>query len=168
MSVHYSFALVPALLCSISASALVAVDRPTDQRIPRAVAQVLVGTAGFEPGVAAEWRLGDQPLMARPELFINEDGNLGFGASLGFDLGFFRLPDRHTLTVGPRIAFHNSDESGWEADAMAIWNFDVAPGDRGHHFIEVIGAVGILEDEEDPDKNAKFGASIGLGYGYQF
>ena len=82
------------------------------------------------------------------------------------------LPDRHSLSIGPRVVYHNSDESGWEADVQAIWSLDLAPAHKGRHFLEVIGAVGALEhddkDDANDDKKVRLGASIGIAYGYQF
>ncbi len=137
--------------------------------LPRLVAQALVGTSGFEPGIAAEWRLGhDADIVVRPEVFLNEDADVGGGASLSWELRFLDLPDRQSLTVGPRVVYHNSDDSGWEADAMAIWSLDFCTQPRGRHYLEVIGAVGVRQDEPDGKDDTKLGASIGVGYGFQF
>lgn len=39
----------------------------------RIVPQVMVGTAGFEPGMAIEWRAGEmEHVIFRPEAFISE------------------------------------------------------------------------------------------------
>jgi len=68
------------------------------------------------------------------------------------------------------VVYHNSDDSGWEADALVIWNLDLNTSQRGRHFLEVIGAIGVLQDKENDDgaNKAVVGASIGAGYGYQF
>ncbi|HEX3133943.1 MAG TPA: hypothetical protein VHX44_10235 [Planctomycetota bacterium] len=166
MSRYHFLALVPALLLSTTCTAF-AVDEHHDG-IPRLVAEVVVGTAGFEPGVAAEWRFGDPHFLVRPEVFINDDGDLGGGASIGWELTCFHLPDRHTITVGPRVVYHNSDDYGWGADAMAIWHFDLVPAQRGRHFLEVIGTVGAIEEEKPGDNDIDPAVSVGVGYGYQF
>jgi hypothetical protein len=166
MSRYPVLALVSSLVIG-SASALSAVDEHHDG-IPRLVAQAMVGTAGFEPGVAAEWRFKGPHLLVRPEAFISEDHDLGVGASIGWELTFFNLPERHTITLGPRVVYHNSDDYGWGADAMAIWHFDLVPSQRGRHFLEVIGTVGAIEDERRGDNDIDPAISVGAGYGFQF
>jgi hypothetical protein len=149
---------------------MAAMDHDHPDHLPRIGAQVLAGTSGIEPGVFAEWRLHDAGLQVRPEVFVNEDGKVGGGGAVAWELGFFNLPERNALALGPRVVFHNSDESGWELDLMAIWSFDLVPSQRGRHFLEVIGAVGVLEEEEEngSDEESVVGASIGIGYGFQF
>lgn len=161
---------LPALVCA-SICSLSAMDRPlSDPAYPRLVVQALVGTSGFEPGIVAEWRLHDHEIMLRPEVFISEDGRPGAGGSINWNLSLLNLPDSQYLTVGPRVVYHNSDDSGWEADALVIWNLDLNTSQRGRHFLEVIGALGVLQDKENDDgaNKAVVGASIGAGYGYQF
>lgn len=166
------FSLASTLLVSLSTLPLAAADWHHDDALPRVGVQVLLGTSGFEPGIFAEWRLGDQPMVARPEVFLNEDERAGGGGSIAWEFPFFSLPDRHSLSIGPRVVYHNSDESGWEADVQAIWSLDLAPAHKGRHFLEVIGAVGALEhddkDDANDDKKVRLGASIGIAYGYQF
>ena len=164
MSRFYSF--VP--LIAAFALPLAAVERAHEITAPRLVGEVLVGSSGFEPGVAAEWRVGDPMCVLRPEVFINSDARPGFGASVSWDLTFLNLPERQSLTFGPRVVFHNSDDSGWEADAMAIWHFDLIPSQRGRHFLEVIGTVGALQDRKDDKNDTIIGASGGIAYGFQF
>ena len=165
MFLHHPLALVPTLL--VGTTCILSAATVENDGIPRAVAQVLVGTAGFEPGVAAEWRFGDAHLMVRPELFLGEDHNLGFGGSIGWELDFFNLPERHSITIGPRLVYHNSDDYGWGIDGMVIYSLDLIPSQRGRHFLEVIGTAGAIEKEET-DNDMQFGASVGLGYGFQF
>jgi hypothetical protein len=164
MSRFYSF--VP--LIAAFALPLAAVERAHEMTAPRLVGEVLVGSSGFEPGVAAEWRVGDPMCVLRPEVFINSDARPGFGASVTWDLAFLNLPERQSLTFGPRVVFHNSDDSGWEADAMAIWHFDLIPSQRGRHFLEVIGTIGALQDRKDDKNDTIIGASGGIAYGFQF
>ncbi len=164
MSRFYSF--VP--LIAAFALPLAAVERAHEMTAPRLVGEVLVGSSGFEPGVAAEWRVGDPMCVLRPEVFINSDARPGFGASVTWDLSFLNLPERQSLTFGPRVVYHNSDDSGWEADAMAIWHFDLIPSQRGRHFLEVIGTIGALQDRKDDRNDTIIGASGGVAYGFQF
>lgn len=158
--------LVPTLLLG-TAGALCAAHHH-DERMPRVVAQVLIGTAGFAAGAAGEWRFGEPHLLVRPEVFFNEDNRLGFAASVGWELAFLDLPDRHAITVGPRLVNHNSDDYGWGVDGLAIWHFDLVPAQRGRHFLEVIGAIGVIEEEQSGDNDAELGFSGGIGYGFQF
>lgn len=164
MSRFYSF--VP--LIAAFALPLAAMERGHEMTAPRLVGEVMVGSSGFEPGVAAEWRVGDPMCVLRPEVFINSDARPGFGASVSWGLSFLNLPERQSLTFGPRIVYHNSDDSGWEADAMAIWHFDLIPTQRGRHYLEVIGAIGALQDRKDDRNDTIIGATVGVGYGYQF
>lgn len=161
------FLIVTALLGAVSLPSFAA--EPHADYLPRVGAQVLAGTSGIEPGAFAEWRFNEPGLLLRPEVFINEDGHVGFGGAVAWE-GFFDLPDRHAIAVGPRLVYHNSDESGWEIDLMAIWSFDLSTAHRGRHYLEVIGAVGALEeeDEDNGDEETVVGASIGIGYGFQF
>lgn len=160
--------LVTALIGATALPVLAA--EPHADHLPRVGANVLVGTSGIEPGAFAEWRLSGPDLLLRPEAFINEDGRVGFGGAVAWELDFIKLPEHHRLAVGPRVVYHNSDESGWEADVMAIWSIDLVASQRGRHYLEIIGAVGVLEEEEDNDKDEEsvVGASVGIGYGFQF
>lgn len=162
------FLLVTALLGAVSLPSFAA--EPHADHLPRVGAQVLAGTSGIEPGAFAEWRFSEPGLLLRPEVFINEDGHIGFGGAVAWEPGFIDLPERHALALGPRLVYHNSDESGWEIDLMAIWSFDLIPSRHGRHYLEIIGAVGALEEEDEDggDEETVVGASIGIGYGFQF
>lgn len=161
---HLSVASI--FVLATSTLPLAAADHVHADHLPRVGVQVLAGTSDIEPGIFAEWRLRDAELQLRPEIFLNEDGDVGGGGAIAWEPGFIDLPERHALALGPRVVYHNSDESGWEFDLMAIWSFDLIPSQRGRHFLEVIGAVGVLQDEEDDDHTV--GASGGIGYGFQF
>ncbi len=139
-----------------------------DELSPRLSAQLLVGTAGFEPGLAAEWRWrqSEGALSARPEIFVNDDGRIGGGASLGWRVDWSGMNTRHDLTIGPRIVFHNSDDDGWEASAMAIYAIPITSIQPERHFIQVIGAVGVLEDTDDDDTD--IAATMGAAYALRF
>jgi len=158
--------LISTCLFGLALMPLTAADH--NEAIPRVGPQVLVGTSGFEPGIFAEWRFHKTSLVVRPELFLNEDERAGGGASIGWEFSCFSLPDQHRFIIGPRIVYHNSDESGIEADLMGIWSLDLFPTHRGRHFLEVITAVGAVEKENQGDDDIEVGASIGIGYGFQF
>jgi len=170
MSFPKALVLVPTLLIGTTCALFAAHSDVHEHNngIPRLVAQALVGTAGFEPGVAVEWRFGPYHVLVRPEVFINEDSDVGFGASVGWELRFFDLPKRQAITVGPRVVNHNSDDYGWGADAMAIWHFDLMPSQRSRHFLEVIGTVGVIEEDKNGDDDVEPAFSVGAGYGFQF
>jgi hypothetical protein len=171
MSRIHTLALVPTLVIGTTC-ALFAVDEHHDG-IPRLVAQALVGTAGFEPGVAAEWRFAGPDILVRPEFFISRDHDhdhdhhVGLGGSVAWELPF-NLPERHVITLGPRVVYHNTDRYGWGADAMAIWHFDLIPSQKGRHFLEVIGTVGAIQEEEHGDDDVEPAFSVGAAYGFQF
>ena len=165
--------LMPALAFTMVAQQASAADLQADHvhhgiAVPRIVAQVLGGTSGIEPGIAAEWRFNDDHLVVRPEIFLSEDAEVGGGASVAWELTFFDLPDRHAINLGPRVVYHNSDDSGWEADLQAVYSYDLLGSPHGHHYLEVIGAIGFLRDTSDDNHDTKVGASIGVGYGFQF
>ncbi len=165
---------IVAALAAVSVSSGLAVDQlekaGDDLGNPRLVAQVLFGTSGFEPGVAVEWRFSDKyTALVRPEVFLNEDSRPGFGVSLGCELGFLGLPQGQAITVGPRVVYHNSDDSGWAGDVLAIYHFNLrSDGHATGHFLEAIGALGVLEDKRDDNSGARLGASVGVAYGFQF
>jgi len=152
------------LLC---ASATVsALDSDLDLRL---VPQILFGTSGVEPGVAMEWRGPTNPLMViRPELLISEDGQLGAGGAILYDLTpSMSLPAEQSFAVGPRVVYHNADESGWEADAMATWSYALSGGmSPGRHQIGAIAALGVCRDPENDEND--LGASAGAFYSYRF
>lgn len=136
----------------------------------RIVPQVLFNNAGFEPGVALELRADTgRELVFRPELLLTDGGD-SFGGGLSVLLNFFKtsnLPDRSTILLGPRFIHHNDDDYGWDAGAMAIWT--VALGrdfPATHHYLEVIGVVGAVQDRDEDDIDPSL--TIGAGYAYRF
>ncbi len=158
-----------ALVALMIPSSLSAADHDHADYLPRIGPQILLGTSGIEPGLFAEWRLSEAELQVRPEILVNEDGKVGGGGAIMWEPGFIPMPERNALAVGPRVVFHDSDDSGWEVDVMAIWSLDLIPTQPRRHFLEVIGALGVLEDRRDnSETNTRFGASIGVGYGFQF
>jgi len=135
----------------------------------RIVPQILAGTAGVEPGVALEWRgLDKAVLILRPEIFLSEDGDLGAGAAVLYDVSNnLDLPERQAMAIGPRVVYHNSDQYSWEADVMATWSFDLKGDSRAWtHAVGLIGAVGVVHDKDDDDNEP--GASVGLFYSFGF
>jgi hypothetical protein len=154
----------------------------TEQQWPRLAGQILVGSAGFEPGVAGEWTFKtDVPIRVRPELFISTHHDPGIGCSVTWAIAEGKLPNEQRLFIGPRLAYHNDDHRhgnegrgrgdgdnedhfGWEASAFGYYEFPIVPSHPGHHYIEAIGGLGILEKHDDPE----FGVTIGAAYAYQF
>lgn len=135
----------------------------------RIIPQITAGTAGVEPGVALEWRgLERTSVIIRPEVFVSEDGDIGAGAAILYDVSQnLDLPKRQAIAIGPRVVYHNSDQYSWEADAMATWSFDLVNNDRAwQHAVGVLGAIGIIHDKDDDDND--LGASAGIFYSYGF
>lgn len=152
-------------LFAIAFAATAAVGMEADVRL---VPQLSIGSAGFEPGLAVEGRPdGDLPLVLRPVLFLSEDGHLGGGAAVLYDLSrSLDLTPRYALAIGPSVLYHNSDDHGWEAAAMATWSYDLSGGmDPWRHSIGVTGSVGILEDERNDDQD--LGLSAAFFYSYR-
>jgi len=161
--------IVPSLLACTVALAFAASTASAMENDIHIIAQVNAGTAGVEPGLALEWRGMDrQSLIIRPEVFLNEDEDIGGGVAILFDVSDrIGIPQRHAFAVGPRVVHHNSDEYSWEADAMATWSFDLVGGNRAwQHSVGVLAAVGLIHDKEDDDND--LGASAGLFYSYGF
>lgn len=130
------------------------------------VGEALVGTSNFEPGVAAEFRLpAEPPLVIRPELFVQDGDRPGIACAVLWQIPF-TLPAGHDFMLGPRAAFHNGEHSGdpmGELDAMGIYSFPIIPSQPGHHHIEIITALGLLDKD-----GTTIGFSVGAGYAYSF
>jgi hypothetical protein len=160
------FSLTLACIAVLAVAGSTAYAAENDLRI---VPQLMVGTAGFEPGLAMEWR-GRKHLsfVVRPEVFVNEDGGVGGGGAFLVDMSAqFDLNPRHALAVGPRVVHHNSDQYGWEADALATWSYDLVGADRSwQHAIGVLGAVGVVDDKEHDDYD--LGLTAGVFYSFWF
>jgi hypothetical protein len=157
----------PSVLVWAAALALAGPVAAADMDL-RLVPQVMVGTAGLEPGAALEWRGWHPRPILRPEAFINEDGRVGGGGAILHDLSTaLGLPMRHALAAGPRVVHHNSDDYDWEADALVIWSYDLVGGARSwRHSVELIGAAGVVRDKDDDDYG--LGLSAGVGYAFGF
>ena len=133
------------------------------------VPQAVAGTAGFEPGIAVEWRSTQiGRFIIRPEVSLSEDERIGGGGAILYDLSSdLHLPAEHALSVGPRFVAHNSDDTGWEVDAMAT--YAIAFGDltqKWRHSAGVLAAVGVREDRRDDEND--IGASGGVFYSFRF
>ena len=138
----------------------------------RIAPQIMVGTAGFEPGVALEYRPTSLTgWNFRPEVFLSEDVRVGAGLAALYDFSpSFSLPADQRIEVGPRAVYHNSDHNGWEGDAMAeyAYSLDNAPKPFTHT-VGLLGDLGIREHKDDGgDKKLELGASIGAFYSYRF
>ncbi len=133
------------------------------------VPQLVAGTAGFEPGVALEWRSTNiGRFILRPEVFLSEDERIGGGGAILYDLSNdLHLSAMHALSVGPRFVAHNSDDTGWEVDAMATYAFAFGDmSEKWRHSAGVLAAVGVRDNRHD-DKN-DVGASGGVFYSFRF
>lgn len=148
----------------------------SEERGLRIAGQMMVGTSDQEVGAALEVPFGEvNLLMARPELFFNQDAKLGGGGALLWQLPIDALPIEHSMWMGPRALVHNQDEndsapksaSGWEFDAMGIYNVPVADGHR--HNVELIACLGFLQEKRaGADDTIGVGFSIGAAYAYRF
>lgn len=154
------------LLCAAQAATAAVAEGPDNTRV---AGQALLGRAGWEPGVAAEIPVspGDFPMLVRPEVFFNEDVRIGAGASALWSLRIDALPQRHMFLLGPRVAYHNADDWGWEGSAMAMYSLPLL-GDSEHHHLEVIGTLGFMEDKRDDDSDLTLGGAGGVAYAWQF
>lgn len=135
----------------------------------RIVPQVMVGTAGFEPGVALEWRAGDfERVVFRPEVFVNEDGRIGGGGAILYDLSpELNLPKDQALSVGPRFVQHNADDTGWEFDGMLSYAISLSSNVKPwRHAVGALGALGVRQDRERDQTGV--GASVGAFYSFRF
>lgn len=142
----------------------VAGGNQAQQNVPRLVGQLLVGTSGVEPGFAAEWTLDSHPaLRLRPELFMHDFEDPGFGFSVLWQMPW-QLPHDQEIFLGPRFAYHNDDDKKGELDAMMIYDLPIQPEQSHHHHIELIGALGLLDDGGD----LTVGLSLGAAYAYRF
>lgn len=133
----------------------------------RLVPQLAVGTAGFEPGLALEWRGSDHvDMIVRPELLLSEDGDLGGGGAVLYDLTpRLGLQIEQSVAVGPRIVYHNSDDTGWELSALGTWSYDLSGApDTWRHAVGVLAALGLSEDRRHDD--ADLAATVGVFYAF--
>lgn len=155
---------IASLIALSAATAACAADQQI--ALPRVIGQALVGTSGFEPGVAAEWTIaGEHPLRLRPELLLQDGDRPGIGGAVLWQIPF-QLPEQHDFFLGPRLVYHNGehhDDPKGEIDAMGIYTFPIIPSQPGHHHIQVIVALGILDKD-----GAELGASAGAAYAYSF
>lgn len=159
------FTQAVALTIALSTSAG-ALDHGNDVRI---VPQLMVGTSGLEPGLALEWRgPANRDFIMRPELLISEDGRLGGGGALLFVLNRIMEPsDQQAIAIGPRVVYHNADDSGWGADVMATWSYELSGEVRPwRHALGALAALGVVRDRDDHEFD--LGASAGVFYSFAF
>ena len=159
-----SFFILCGVACAFGTSLLTAAD--DDLRI---VPQLVVGTAGIEPGVALEYRTANlNHMVIRPEVFINEDSRIGGGGALLFEMSeTFDLPKAHALAFGPRVVAHNSDDTGWEVDAMATYGVSLGSmTESTRHTVGVLAAAGVRKDKEHDE--TRLGANAGVFYSFRF
>ncbi len=130
---------------------------------PRFGPQVLIGTAGFEPGYMGEFDFGNFRL--RPEVFLQDWDRPGIGVS-----GLWHVPvllkEGHDLHIGARVAFHNgrySKDPRGELSAIGIYNLPIPMTAPSRHNLELIAAVGVLDGD-----GAEPAVSAGAGYVYRF
>lgn len=159
---HSTFFLIPLAMAATVAN-LTAADGSF-----RIAPQIMVGTTGFEPGVAVEIQTSFwDPITFRPELFINNDGDLGAGAAVLWSLpNTFNLSERHLLAIGPRLVFHNSDDDGLEVSALGMWRIALGNQMSDHHSIEILASLGVIQDRKHDD--ADVAAAVGVAYAYKF
>lgn len=135
----------------------------------RIVPQLVVGTAGVEPGVALEYRTASlNRMIIRPEVFLNEDSRVGGGGALLYNVGeSFDLPHEQALAFGPRLVSHNSDKNSWEFDAMATYGISLSSMTQPwRHAVGLLAAVGVRHDKEHDE--ARIGANGGIFYSFRF
>jgi len=161
------FAMPTLLLCGAMTTTLFAADEYIES--VRISPQLMVGTAGVEIGAAVEIRLGMwNSVNLRPEVFINDDADVGGGASALWTItDSFDFPARHGFQVGPRVVYHNSDEEGWELSALGMWSIALDDSRTRRHEIEILAALGVLQDREG-DTQMVLAASGGAAYSYRF
>lgn len=130
---------------------------------PRFGPQVLIGTAGFEPGYMGEFDFGNFRL--RPEVFLQDWNRPGIGVA-----GLWQVPvplkDGHDLHIGARAAFHNgrhNNDPRGELSAIGIYNLPIPMTAPSRHNLELIAAVGVLDGD-----GAEPAVSAGAGYVYRF
>lgn len=151
-----------ALLCTCAGVCLAAETQIS------VVPQLALGTAGLEPGLAVEWRASSLlPIVLRPEVLLNEDGDIGGGGSVLYELTRGAvLPNRQAIAFGPRIVHHQADDTGWEAGLLATWGYDLDAGRPWRHSVGVLGAVGAQEDRKHDDWDV--GLTGGIFYAFRF
>lgn len=152
--------LLPLLLLAASVAPVVAME----WKDVRVGPQVLLGTSGVEPGAFAEFTWDHFRL--RPELFLQDFDRPGAGVSALWQLPV-TLPEGHTLHLGPRLAFHNGEDSHdprTELSAMAVYNMPIPPKQAAsRHNLEIIAATGLVDEN-----GTEFAFSVGAGYVYRF
>jgi len=157
----------PALVAADADAAPAAADNQDIRIVP----QIMAGTAGFEPGVAVEWRsalLGDWVL--RPEVFLSENVRVGAGLSALYDFSpALALPKNQAFELGPRLVFHNADHTGWEGDALATYTYSLDDQPKAfRQSVGLLGTLGLCDHRDNGDNRIQIGASLGAFYSFRF
>jgi hypothetical protein len=162
--------LSTACIGACAAFALAASASAADDDL-RIVPQLNVGTAGLEPGAAVEWRAPAlENWTLRPEVLISEDVRLGAALAALYDISEdFSLPKDQSFGIGPRLVYHNADDTGWEGDVMGEWAFSLSDAPKSfRHAVGLVGTLGIRQDRSGHDDKLGLGASIGGFYSFRF
>lgn len=154
-------AFTTAILASATMAALAAADQAGPSPQWAVGPQLLVASPAVEFGAVAEFRTAtDATPTLRPEIFINDDGRLGAGASVLWNLSVRdRLPAGQYLALGPRVVIHNTDDESWELGGIATWT--IASTLSGQSF-EALATAGIVRDRRHDDLD--LGLGIGVAY----
>ena len=122
---------------------------------------IMVGSSGFEPGLAFE--IQAETVTIRPELILSEDERIGAGVALLWDLTTrANLDPGQRIETGPRLLHHDADDHGWEIDGMLVWSLAIGQKRSWRHAVEMIGAVGLVDERHDA--GAAIGFNLGLAY----
>lgn len=135
----------------------------------RLVPQLSVGTSGFEPGVALEWRSTRfSSVIVRPEVFLSDGRHPGAGGAVLYDFSHdLALPLRHAIAAGPRAVYHNSDDRSWEAGGLGTYSYDLSSGPKSwRHSVGALAALGVIQ-ENHPDEMT-VGLTLGAFYAFGF
>ncbi len=134
---------------------------------PRVGGQFALSRTGFEPGGFAELSLGDdRNFLIRPEVFFNEDGDLGWGGSVLWQVPLRQLPRDQSLYIGPRFIDHNADDWGFGVDALGLYDFPI--GDSRKHYLEGLVTAGFVNEQKGGDDSNEPNVGVGIAYAYQF
>lgn len=158
---------VVGLLAAGAASANAAAGLESHVHDLRLVPEAMVTLPGLEIGVALEYRaVGAAWLVARPEVFVNDDGDIGAGGALLWSLkDTFRF-DRFDLAFGPRFAHHGAEDYSWSLGGMGLFSYALGGGNVRRHFIEALGELGVINDKDDDETEINLMA--GVAYAFRF
>jgi hypothetical protein len=153
----FSFFLLTAL------TPLMAMDWSTVRLGPRAS----VGEAGFEPGAFAEIDIIGGDYCVRPELFIHDRKRPAAAFAFLWRATFAKLPERHALHMGPRVAYHNGkhdDDPRGEIAYMGSYTMPIPPlSIVSRHHISLFASLGIVDAD-----GTEVCPTVGAGYFFAF